>query len=102
MSAIRTYTLHATNTKGTRVVAVASNGRRLMLAYEHSLSAQGNSRRAASRLAERLGWGNPLVGGGWLPGVGFVWVAIGADEIAGILAADAIERRQLASLGVTS
>lgn len=51
-----------TDRSGPRVVATCQ-ARRCTLAYEHSLSLEGNEIEAARQLAESLGWGGPWYSG---------------------------------------
>jgi len=55
MISIKTKFLGATNTKGARILAVASTGKRLATGYAHELDRLDNHAMARNKLAEKMG-----------------------------------------------
>lgn len=53
----------ATNTKGARISATASGGKRIVRAYDHAFDAPNNHANAAQALAEQLRWNGLMVMG---------------------------------------
>jgi len=77
MQAIETKYLGATDTKGSRIVAVTGSGNhRLTIPYPHELSGEACHRAAAMALADKLGWldGRHLISGETRKGYCFVLV----------------------------
>lgn len=71
MKAIRTHYLGPTNFRGSRIVATAEGGHRLVVAYDHG--AADPHADAAAALRDSLGWEGEMVGGG-LPDGSWAWV----------------------------
>ena len=71
-AAITTRYLGPTNFRGSRVVANAGDGRRLILEWESALNVEANHRHAAYALRDKLGWTGELIGG-WNDNAG-LWV----------------------------
>ena len=70
--AIQTKYHGPTNVRSARVSARASSGR-IMVEWDHRLNVEENHRAAAAKLADKMGWKEPMIGGG-LPGPGYVFV----------------------------
>ena len=56
-----------------RIIATTASGKRLYLAYDHSLSLDELHRKAAEALCRRLGWEGKLIAGGTKRGKVFVF-----------------------------
>lgn len=69
--AISTRYRGPTNTRGSRIIVTAPAGR-IVVPYDHALSAYGNHAAAAQAFADRQGWGGRWVGGGTPDGYVFV------------------------------
>lgn len=80
MKAIRTKYLGPTNFRGSRIVATAEGGHRLVIPYDYGANDHGHS-EAALALARKLGWTGVLVPGG-LPDGSTAWVFDTADKVA--------------------
>lgn len=79
--AIETRFCGPTDTKGPRVIATTANGQRHVISYVSELSCEAAHRRAATELAESMGWltdGERLVSGSTKRG--FVFVLIGENR----------------------
>lgn len=74
MQAIETHYLSPTNTKGSRVVATAQTGNRVVLACDSSVSNGINHARAAKLLRSKLHWEGTMVGGGTKNGMAWVFI----------------------------
>jgi len=73
MIAIETRFLGPTDTKGSRIVAETCNEHRLVIPSDHSLSREGQHRKAAQMLADRQGWKGRLICAGTKRGFVFVF-----------------------------
>jgi len=74
--AIVTKFFGPSNVRGSRVKAMCDAGS-LTLSWDHSLGVEGNHRRAAEALRDKLGWDEPHYGRlhmGGLPGSGYAFV----------------------------
>ena len=86
LQSITTKFLPATNTRGSRVKAVAASGKQLLMAYDHGLNSDENHFQVARTLAEKLGWmdgGFELVAGGYDKGMHCI--LIHREDMAAIL-----------------
>lgn len=72
MKAIETRYLGPTDRRGSRIVATAEGGHRVVIGYDYSQGADGNHMRAAKALCAKLNWDTPLLGGHTQRGM--VWV----------------------------
>lgn len=72
MKAIRTKYLGPTNFRGSRIVATAEGGHRLVIPYDYGANDHGHG-EAAIQLARKLGWRGEMVAGG-LPDGSTAWV----------------------------
>jgi hypothetical protein len=82
MQSIHTKYSGPTNTRGSRIRAIASGGAgSVSVPYDHALSAEGNHDEAAKRLAAKMGWEETIVRGGGLKGQGNVYVFRNGEEI---------------------
>lgn len=63
MKAIRTTYLGPTDFKGSRITARADDGKRVTLGWDAALDSEGNHRKAAYALRDRMGWTGELIGG---------------------------------------
>lgn len=73
MKAIQTHYLGPTDYRGSRIVARAEGGNRVVVPYPYELSGEAVYRVAAEALRDKLGWTGELVGGG-LPDGGYAFV----------------------------
>ena len=73
MQTISTRYCGCTNTKGSRIVAKASGGKKITLSYNHALNSEGNHMAAAHELMKRLGWSGRMIGGDTKDGMSFVF-----------------------------
>ncbi len=71
--AIVTKFLGPTNTRGSRIKAIASAGSKT-IEYDHALNTDGNHAAAAKALAEQFKWNGWWFGGGMPEGNGNVYV----------------------------
>jgi hypothetical protein len=74
--AIVTKFLGPTNVRGSRVKAKCDAGS-LIIGWDHSLGVEGNHRRVAEALRDKLGWNTDGYGAlhmGGLPGSGYAFV----------------------------
>ena len=71
MKAIITKYIPATNTKGSRIKAMAEGVKSLSIPYPHELNAEEGHKLAASLLCERMEWNGELVSGGMPCQTGF-------------------------------
>ena len=72
MQAIITRFLPCTNTRPSRVKAIAEAGS-VILSWDHALNSDGNHKAAAEALRRKFGWIEPVHGDlrmGWLPNNG--------------------------------
>lgn len=84
MQAIVTKYLGQTNYKPSRMVAKAEFGR-VVVSYDHGLTAQGNHAAAAAAYIQKMYWGSLANWrGGQIPGGSYVWV-YDTETIADIL-----------------
>lgn len=72
MKAIQTKYLGPTNFRGSRIVATAEGGHRLVIPYDYGANDHGHS-EAAIQLARKIGWTGEMVSGG-LPDGSTCWV----------------------------
>jgi hypothetical protein len=73
--AITTRYIGPTNSRGSRIKAMAEGGLSITVPYDYGLSADGNHLAAAIALANKHGWGGHWVGGGMGTGEAFVDVS---------------------------
>lgn len=71
--AISTHILPETDHKDRRIAAVACNGHRCIISYDHNLDNRQNHAAAAIHLAQRLNWTGTLIAGATREGMVFVW-----------------------------
>lgn len=64
MKAIQTKYMPATNTRGSRIKAIAEGVKPLSIPYPHELSGSAVHAAAAVALCRRMGWKGTLVSGG--------------------------------------
>jgi adenosylmethionine-8-amino-7-oxononanoate aminotransferase len=75
VQSIHTKFLGPTNTRGSRIRAIASGGAgSVSVSYDHALNSEQNHDEAAKKLAAKLGWHGTTVRGGGLGGKGNVYV----------------------------
>lgn len=76
MVAIETHYLGPTNTKGSRYVASATAGNRVVIPCDYSLNQNENHAKAAKTLREKLNWGRngPMLGGHTMHGMAWIFV----------------------------
>ena len=75
--AISTKFFGASNTKGARIQAKTGSGKKAYFDYTYELNTEGEHRRAAELMAEKMGWKGELIGGGTEEG--FVWVFLNIE-----------------------
>ncbi len=63
MKAIQVKYLSATNTRGSRIKAIAEGVKPLIIGYDHALSGEAVYRKAAMMLCDKYNWDGELVGG---------------------------------------
>lgn len=73
MKAIHTKYTGPTNTRGSRIIATAEGGHRVVIGYDHALNSEGCHGKAAKALAEKAGWTGQMIGGGMADN-SMVWV----------------------------
>ena len=73
MQAIHTKYIPASNVKGSRIKATCDAGS-IYIPYPHELSGQAVYRAAAEALTAKLGWTDPLLGGGLPNNAGYVFI----------------------------
>lgn len=81
MQAIETRYCGPTDFKGSRIIATAAAGHRHVIPYPHELNSDAAHRKAATELAEIMGWlkdGSRLVGGANRR-AGFTFVFVDSD-----------------------
>lgn len=74
MIAIITKYLPATNSRGSRIKATASDKVSITIGYPHELSGIACHAKAARALCDKMGWNYKLVGGGMGNGYAFAMV----------------------------
>lgn len=62
-----------TKSRGSRIVATAEGGHRLMIPYDYGANDHGHS-EAAILLARKIGWTTGEMVSGWLPDGSTCWV----------------------------
>lgn len=72
--AIETHYVGPSNFRGARIVASTESGQRITRSYDHALNSGENHEAAARALADKMGWGGELMGGGTKKGYCFVFV----------------------------
>lgn len=63
MKAIETKFVGPGNVRGSRYIASDSDGNRVILSADYELNHDGNHRKAAEALRDKMGWKGQLVGG---------------------------------------
>ena len=82
MQSIHTKYSGPTNTRGSRIRAIASGGGgSVSVPYDHDLSDDGNHDEAAKKLAQKMGWEGTVIRGGGIGGKGNVYVFRSGEEI---------------------
>jgi hypothetical protein len=74
MTAIITHFVGPTNTKGSRIIAAASMGRKVTIPYDHTLKSEEAHSAAAQALCDKFNWAGDLRAGGTETGYVFVFV----------------------------
>jgi len=80
MQAIETRYIGPTDYKGSRIVASSADGHRHVLPYPHELNCDAAHRKAATELAEVMGWlrdGRRIVGAPYRRG--WYWVFVDSE-----------------------
>jgi hypothetical protein len=78
MKAITTKYFGPTNTRGSKFKAFDCDKNSVTLSYDYSLNSEGNHRKAAIALAEKMNWHGTLMGGHIDKGM--VWVFVENDQ----------------------
>ena len=75
MVAIETHWIGPTNTKGSRYVATANTGNRVVMSCDYSLADTQNHARVAYALKQKLNWGHcgPMIGGHTKKGMAWIF-----------------------------
>lgn len=76
MKAIRTRYSGPTNTRGSRIHATDGDGNRATVSYSHG--SRDMHELAAYSLMRKMGWSNPLIGGGF--GNDNYWVMVPMED----------------------
>ena len=79
MKAITTKYFGPTNTRGSRIKAYDCDKNSVSIPYDSRLNSEGNHRKAAIALAEKMNWHGTLMGGH--VDKGMVWVFDGDDRL---------------------
>lgn len=66
MKAIKTIYLGATNTRSSRIKATDCDRNSITLSWDHSLDTNGNHKKAAKALCDKMDWKGETVMGGFL------------------------------------
>lgn len=79
MQSITTKFLPATNTKGARIKATATNGKSITIPYGHCQRSEQEHRDAAKALRDKLEWKGVMIGGAIKGGYCFVFASADSD-----------------------
>ena len=84
MKAIETRYMPCTNTRGSRIKAMAEGGNAITIPYPHELSGAAAHAAAAVALCKKMGWTNHggLVSGGNVKNTGYVFCFADSETFA--------------------